>query len=222
MANYMEQNLMEVCAKSLAFSCLLNCLYARRRKALLNNFNTTCCELNYVFLSSSGWRSALWRSSIGLSSSAAPVGEDRPCSCHALQQWHSTGSKKAPIIPFYKTSSVKVIGKNMYPHLFILHSCSVFNPFQVNFYADHTKIILCKSSDDSYLLTYISRERVSYTYLLSMLNEMGCTSELRHRLRYVVQLLQHHADAWEHSSVPPRLPDWADALEATWLVTTSS
>ncbi|KAL6104536.1 plk3 [Pungitius sinensis] len=64
---------------------------------------------------------------------------------------------------------------------------------QVNFYADHTKIILCKSSD-SYLLTYISRERISCTYLLSMLNEMGCTSELRHRLRYVVQLLKHHAD----------------------------
>ncbi|CAJ1072207.1 serine/threonine-protein kinase PLK3 [Xyrichtys novacula] len=66
---------------------------------------------------------------------------------------------------------------------------------QVNFYTDHTKIILCKSSDDSYLLTYISRERVSCTYLLSMLSEMGCTPELRHRLRYVVQLLQHHADA---------------------------
>ncbi|XP_030608259.1 serine/threonine-protein kinase PLK3 [Archocentrus centrarchus] len=66
---------------------------------------------------------------------------------------------------------------------------------QVNFYNDHTKIILCKSSDGAYLLTYISRERVSCTYLLSMLNEMGCTSELRHRLRYVVQLLQHHTDA---------------------------
>lgn len=66
---------------------------------------------------------------------------------------------------------------------------------QVNFYTDHTKIILCKSSDDAYLLTYISRERASCTYLLSMLNEMGCTSELRHRLRYVVQLLQHHTDA---------------------------
>ncbi|MEQ2213247.1 hypothetical protein XENOCAPTIV_011806 [Xenoophorus captivus] len=65
---------------------------------------------------------------------------------------------------------------------------------QVNFYTDHTKIILCKSSD-AYLLTYISRERVSYTYLLSMLNEMGCTTELCHRLRYVVQLLQHHTDA---------------------------
>lgn len=79
---------------------------------------------------------------------------------------------------------------------------------QVNFYTDHTKIILCKSSDDSYLLTYISRERVSYTYLLSMLTDMGCTSELRHRLRYIVQLLQHHADAWERSA-------------ATWLGNTS-
>ncbi|XP_061550278.1 serine/threonine-protein kinase PLK3 [Phycodurus eques] len=65
---------------------------------------------------------------------------------------------------------------------------------QVNFYTDHTKIILSKSSD-SYLLTYISCERVSYTYLLSMVREMGCTTELRHRLRYVLNLLQHHADA---------------------------
>lgn len=65
---------------------------------------------------------------------------------------------------------------------------------QVNFYTDHTKIILCKSSG-SYLLTYISRERVSYTYLLSMLSEMGCSAELRHRMRYVVQLLEHRADS---------------------------
>ncbi|KAL6490205.1 hypothetical protein MHYP_G00005500 [Metynnis hypsauchen] len=65
---------------------------------------------------------------------------------------------------------------------------------QVNFYTDHTKVILCKSSD-SYLLTYISRERVSYSYPLSILRECGCSSELRHRLRYVVQLLQHYASA---------------------------
>uniref|UniRef100_A0AAR2L1V6 Serine/threonine-protein kinase PLK n=1 Tax=Pygocentrus nattereri TaxID=42514 RepID=A0AAR2L1V6_PYGNA len=60
---------------------------------------------------------------------------------------------------------------------------------QVNFYTDHTKVILCKSSD-SYLLTYISRERVSYSYPLSILRECGCSSELQHRLHYVVQLLQ--------------------------------
>ncbi|KAG7456961.1 hypothetical protein MATL_G00241460 [Megalops atlanticus] len=66
---------------------------------------------------------------------------------------------------------------------------------QVNFYTDHTKIILCKSSDSSYLLTYISRERISYTYPLSALAEQGCSTELRHRLRYVLQLLQHHTGA---------------------------
>ncbi|XP_036453249.1 serine/threonine-protein kinase PLK3 isoform X1 [Colossoma macropomum] len=65
---------------------------------------------------------------------------------------------------------------------------------QVNFYTDHTKVILCKSSD-SYLLTYISRERVSYSYPLSILSECGCSSELRHRLCYVVQLLQHYVSA---------------------------
>ncbi|XP_006634787.1 serine/threonine-protein kinase PLK3 [Lepisosteus oculatus] len=64
---------------------------------------------------------------------------------------------------------------------------------QVNFYTDHTKIILCKC-DDSYLLTYISKERVSYTFKLSTLAEQGCSAELRHRLRYVMQLLQHRAD----------------------------
>ncbi|RXM99338.1 Serine/threonine-protein kinase PLK2 [Acipenser ruthenus] len=65
---------------------------------------------------------------------------------------------------------------------------------QVNFYTDHTKIILCKS-EDSYLLTYISKDRVSFTYKLSTLAEHGCSLELRHRLKYVLQLLQHKADA---------------------------
>uniref|UniRef100_A0A8B9H266 Serine/threonine-protein kinase PLK n=1 Tax=Astyanax mexicanus TaxID=7994 RepID=A0A8B9H266_ASTMX len=66
---------------------------------------------------------------------------------------------------------------------------------QVNFYADHTKVILSKSADSSYLLTYISRERVSTSYPLHVLSESGCSSELRHRLHYVVQLLQHYASA---------------------------
>ncbi|XP_076828935.1 serine/threonine-protein kinase PLK3 [Brachyhypopomus gauderio] len=65
---------------------------------------------------------------------------------------------------------------------------------QVNFYTDHTKVILTKLSD-SYLLTYISRERLSFSYPLDVLAEQGCSPELRHRLRYVVQLLQHYASA---------------------------
>ncbi|XP_033883972.2 serine/threonine-protein kinase PLK3-like [Acipenser ruthenus] len=65
---------------------------------------------------------------------------------------------------------------------------------QVNFYTDHTKLILCKSKDSD-LLTYISKDRVSFTYKLSTLAEHGCSLELQHRLKYVLQLLQHKADA---------------------------
>ncbi|XP_062849992.1 serine/threonine-protein kinase PLK3 [Trichomycterus rosablanca] len=63
---------------------------------------------------------------------------------------------------------------------------------QVNFYTDHTKVILSKQSD-SYLLTYIGRDRASSSYALTALGEHGCSPELRQRLNYVVQLLQHYA-----------------------------
>lgn len=74
---------------------------------------------------------------------------------------------------------------------------------QVNFYPDHTKVILCKLSD-SYLLTYISQEQVSNSYPLSMLCERGCSSELRHRLQYVVRVLQQYTIAWpNHPELGP-------------------
>ncbi|XP_063074996.1 serine/threonine-protein kinase PLK3 isoform X1 [Engraulis encrasicolus] len=63
---------------------------------------------------------------------------------------------------------------------------------QVNFYTDHTKLILCKAADSSYILTYINRERVSRTFSVDVLSDRGCSAELRHRIRYVIQLLQHH------------------------------
>ncbi|XP_039591165.1 serine/threonine-protein kinase PLK3 [Polypterus senegalus] len=65
---------------------------------------------------------------------------------------------------------------------------------QVNFYNDHTKIILCKT-EDSYLLTYINKERVAFTYKMSTLATEGCSPELWHRLKYLLHLLQHRADA---------------------------
>ncbi|OCT82673.1 serine/threonine-protein kinase PLK3 [Xenopus laevis] len=63
---------------------------------------------------------------------------------------------------------------------------------QVNFYNDHTKIILCKPLD-AYLLTYINRDRNSQTFLLSTLAQTGCRSEMYHRLKYTVKLLQQKA-----------------------------
>ncbi|XP_053325227.1 serine/threonine-protein kinase PLK3 [Spea bombifrons] len=63
---------------------------------------------------------------------------------------------------------------------------------QVNFYNDHTKLILCKPQD-SYLLTYINRDRNSQTFLLSSLAETGCSADMLHRLKYAVKLLQQKA-----------------------------
>ncbi|KAK2841311.1 hypothetical protein Q7C36_012890 [Tachysurus vachellii] len=61
--------------------------------------------------------------------------------------------------------------------------------FQVNFYHDHTKLILCTQQDD-YLLTYINEERTSATFKLSALLREGCTSELRSRMDYALNMLQ--------------------------------
>uniref|UniRef100_A0A672KNM2 Serine/threonine-protein kinase PLK n=1 Tax=Sinocyclocheilus grahami TaxID=75366 RepID=A0A672KNM2_SINGR len=60
--------------------------------------------------------------------------------------------------------------------------------FQVNFYHDHTKLILCTQQDE-YLLTYINEERTSTTFQLSTLLSAGCTADLRRRLEYALNML---------------------------------
>ncbi|XP_067846186.1 serine/threonine-protein kinase PLK3 isoform X1 [Heptranchias perlo] len=87
------------------------------------------------------------------------------------------------------------------PSLFLLqwvktdHSLlMLFNngTLQVNFYHDHTKLILCKANH-SYLLTYINKDRVACTYKLSTIMELGCSQELHNRLTYALKLLQQKA-----------------------------
>uniref|UniRef100_A0A8C7ZD47 Serine/threonine-protein kinase PLK n=1 Tax=Oryzias sinensis TaxID=183150 RepID=A0A8C7ZD47_9TELE len=60
--------------------------------------------------------------------------------------------------------------------------------FQVNFYHDHTKIILCCQREE-YVLTYINEERVSKTYKLSSLLTSGCPTDLHQRLLYSLNML---------------------------------
>ncbi|XP_055775987.1 serine/threonine-protein kinase PLK2-like [Salvelinus fontinalis] len=60
--------------------------------------------------------------------------------------------------------------------------------FQVNFYHDHTKIILCTQREE-YLLTYINEERVSSTFRLSSLLTSGCPADLRQRMEYSLNML---------------------------------
>ncbi|GCB67433.1 serine/threonine-protein kinase PLK2b [Scyliorhinus torazame] len=61
--------------------------------------------------------------------------------------------------------------------------------FQVNFYHDHTKIIICNHNEE-YLLTYINEDRVSTTFKLSTLLMSGCSQELRTRMEYALNMVQ--------------------------------
>lgn len=60
---------------------------------------------------------------------------------------------------------------------------------QVNFYHDHTKIIICNHNEE-YLLTYINEDRVSTTFKLSTLLMAGCSQELRTRMEYALNMVQ--------------------------------
>ena len=58
----------------------------------------------------------------------------------------------------------------------------------MNFYHDHTKIILCCEAQE-YLLSYINEERVSTTVRLSALINNGCSAHLRERMHYAYNML---------------------------------
>ncbi|CAH2296296.1 serine threonine- kinase PLK2 [Pelobates cultripes] len=60
--------------------------------------------------------------------------------------------------------------------------------FQVNFYHDHTKIIIANQSDE-YLLTYINEDRMSTTFRLSTLLLSGGSNDLKNRMEYALNML---------------------------------
>ncbi|XP_074077684.1 serine/threonine-protein kinase PLK3 isoform X2 [Macrotis lagotis] len=64
---------------------------------------------------------------------------------------------------------------------------------QVNFYLDHTKLVL--SGWEPLLVTFVSRDRRASTYPAPQLQRRGCGPDLRLRLRYVLHLLQQRGGA---------------------------
>lgn len=63
---------------------------------------------------------------------------------------------------------------------------------QVNFFLDHTKLILCPLMN---AVTYIDEKREFRTYKLSLLEEFGCTKELASRLRYAKLMVEKLLDS---------------------------
>ncbi|XP_041063080.1 serine/threonine-protein kinase PLK1 isoform X1 [Carcharodon carcharias] len=58
---------------------------------------------------------------------------------------------------------------------------------QINFFQDHTKIILCPLMN---AVTYIDEKREFHTFKLSMIEEHGCCKELASRLRYARTMVE--------------------------------
>ncbi|XP_072273656.1 serine/threonine-protein kinase PLK1 [Pyxicephalus adspersus] len=58
---------------------------------------------------------------------------------------------------------------------------------QINFFQDHTKIILCPLMA---AVSYIDEKREFHTYKLSLIEEFGCSKELASRLRYARTMVE--------------------------------
>uniref|UniRef100_A0A8C6K8D1 Serine/threonine-protein kinase PLK n=1 Tax=Nothobranchius furzeri TaxID=105023 RepID=A0A8C6K8D1_NOTFU len=63
---------------------------------------------------------------------------------------------------------------------------------QINFFQDHTKLILCPLMS---AVTYIDEKRDFRTYKLSLLEEFGCSKELASRIRYAKQMVEKLQDS---------------------------
>ena len=60
---------------------------------------------------------------------------------------------------------------------------------QVNFFDDHTKVIVSAEAQD-YLVTYIDSKRHSVSYQLLQLRHFGCSVHVVDRLKYARHVLQ--------------------------------
>ncbi|XP_033181883.1 serine/threonine-protein kinase PLK1-like [Anabas testudineus] len=63
---------------------------------------------------------------------------------------------------------------------------------QINFFQDHTKLILCPLMA---AVTYIDEKRDFRTYKLSLLEEYGCSKELSSRIRYAKLMVEKLLDS---------------------------
>ncbi|XP_064625588.1 serine/threonine-protein kinase PLK1-like [Lineus longissimus] len=65
---------------------------------------------------------------------------------------------------------------------------------QVNFFEDHTKIIMSTAIDGEYLLTLIDENRRATTYYLEDITQLGCDDVIRDRLVYSYGMLKNILD----------------------------
>lgn len=65
--------------------------------------------------------------------------------------------------------------------------------FQVNFFDDHTKLIL-NNIKNEYMATYVDQERCARTYNLSHIIKEGCTADILDRMAFARLMLKNLVD----------------------------
>ena len=73
--------------------------------------------------------------------------------------------------------------------MLILHCCTL----QVNFFDDHTKIILSYMKND-YFVTYIDEDRRATTYSMVHLIQDGCQRDILDRMTFAKSMLKNLVD----------------------------
>ena len=95
--------------------------------------------------------------------------------------------KKWRQITWNKTSPLMLMILSMFKDLSFNISWFLFT-LQVNFFEDHTKVILSHNNND-HLVTYINESRTPTTYRVLHITHHGCTKALHTRLSYARHVL---------------------------------
>lgn len=71
--------------------------------------------------------------------------------------------------------------------------------WQVNFFSDHTKLVVSKLAKGGYQLMYINSKRQASVYDLSDIAKYGCTNEVKLRIQYTMLQLQTMLKPWTNN-----------------------
>ena len=71
---------------------------------------------------------------------------------------------------------------------------------QVNYFKDHTKLIVAGAGPGQGLVTYINTDRAARTWSLAELARRGATTQVKERLSYVASVLEEFAEQDEQAS----------------------
>ncbi|XP_025088006.1 serine/threonine-protein kinase PLK1-like [Pomacea canaliculata] len=126
---------------------------------------------------------------------------------HTLKSFPETLNKKVTLLKYfrnYMNEHLLKAGANMIPResdeisrlpflrtwfrtrsAIVLHLSN--GTLQINFFQDHTKIILCPLMA---AVTYIDEKRDFRTYRLNLVDQYGCTKDLASRLRYARTMVE--------------------------------